>query len=84
MLASSIDHESRLRTLMDHPEILSLIGGVIGEDFNCCGGDGNYYTRWHPDGSGSRRKCTTSCSRSSRARPESGNHTDILMRGSTA
>ena len=31
-----------------------LIGGILGEDFNYAGGDGNYYsgnTGWHPDGS---------------------------------
>jgi hypothetical protein len=54
MLAGPIEHAPDLCALMDHPGILGLIGGVIGEDFNYCGGDGNYYTgdtRWHPDGS---------------------------------
>ncbi len=38
--------------ILDHPLILSLIGGVLGEYFNYCGGDRNYYTGdtgWHPD-----------------------------------
>ena len=38
--------------ILDHPLILSLIGGALGEYFNYCGGDRNYYTGdtgWHPD-----------------------------------
>ena len=53
MFAGPIEHAPDLCALMDHPGILGLIGGVIGEDFNYCGGDGNYYTvdtGWHPDG----------------------------------
>lgn len=52
-LAAPIEHTAELCALMDHPEIIGLIGGVMGEDFNYTGGDGNYYTgdtRWHPDG----------------------------------
>ena len=54
MIAAPIEHTPELCALMDHPGILGLIGGVIGKDFNYCGGDGNYYTGdtgWHPDGS---------------------------------
>ena len=54
MFGGPIEHTSELCALMDHPGVLGLIGGVIGEDFNYCGGDGNYYTgdtKWHPDGS---------------------------------
>lgn len=53
MLGAPIEHTPELCALMDHPGVLGLIGGVTGEDFNYCGGDGNYYTgdtRWHPDG----------------------------------
>ena len=53
MLAGPIEHTQELCALMDHPGILGLIGGVTGENFNYCGGDGNYYTGdtgWHPDG----------------------------------
>ena len=53
MMAGPIEHAPDLCALMDHPSILGLIGGVIGTDFNYCGGDGNYYsgdTGWHPDG----------------------------------
>ncbi len=53
MLGGPIEHDPRLCALLDHPGILGLIGGVTGEDFNYCSGDGNYYpgdTRWHPDG----------------------------------
>ena len=48
-----IEHTPEMRTILDHPSILGLIGGILGEDFNYAGGDGNYYsgnTNWHPDG----------------------------------
>ena len=53
MFGGPIEHAPELCALMDHPGILGLIGGVTGEDFNYCSGDGNYYsgdTGWHPDG----------------------------------
>lgn len=53
MFAGPIEHTTEMSAILDHPGILGLLGGVIGEDFNYCGGDGNYYTgdtRWHPDG----------------------------------
>ena len=53
MLGGPIEHTPELCALMDHPGVLGLIGGVTGEDFNYCSGDGNYYTGdtgWHPDG----------------------------------
>lgn len=53
MFGGPIEHTPAMCAILDHPGILGLIGGVIGEDFNYCGGDGNYYsgdTRWHPDG----------------------------------
>ncbi len=48
-----IDQRAHLCTLLDHPAIVNLIGGLIGENFNYLGGDGNFYagdTRWHSDG----------------------------------
>ena len=48
-----IDQRERLSTLLDHPKLVGLISGVLGEDFNYLGGDGNFYTgdtRWHSDG----------------------------------
>lgn len=48
-----IDQRERLCTLLDHPKIVGLIGGLLGEDFNYVGGDGNFYTgdtQWHSDG----------------------------------
>ena len=48
-----IEHTPEMCAILDHPSILSLIGGILGEDFNYAGGDGNYYsgnTNWHPDG----------------------------------
>lgn len=53
MFGGPIEHTPKMCTLLDHPKILGLIGSVIGEDFNYCSGDGNYYTgdtAWHPDG----------------------------------
>jgi len=54
MFLGPIEHHPDMCKLVDHPAILDLIGGVLGEDFNYCSGDGNYYsgdTGWHPDGS---------------------------------
>ena len=53
MFGGPIERTEKLCTLLDDPRICGLIGGVIGEDFNYCSGDGNYYTGdtpWHPDG----------------------------------
>lgn len=53
MFGGPIEHRPRLCALLDDERILGLIGGVLGEDFNYAGGDGNYYTGdtgWHPDG----------------------------------
>lgn len=52
MFGGAIEHAPELCALLDHPGIVDLIGGVAGDDFNYCGGDGNYYigdTQWHPD-----------------------------------
>ena len=54
MFGGPIEHTTEMCAILDHPSILGLIGGVLGEDFNYGGGDGNYYsgdTGWHPDGS---------------------------------
>jgi hypothetical protein len=48
-----IDQRARLCTLLDQPKLTGLIGGLLGEDFNYVGGDGNFYTgdtQWHSDG----------------------------------
>ena len=53
MFGGPIEHSPEMCALLDHPSIKGLIGGVLGEDFNYCSGDGNYYTgdtNWHPDG----------------------------------
>lgn len=39
-----IDQRERLCTLLDHPAIVGLISGLLGDDFNYLGGDGNFYT----------------------------------------
>src|SRR5579872_7608658 len=57
MFGGPIERTEKLCTLMDDPRILGLLGGLLGEDFNYCGGDGNYYTGntgWHPDGNWGR------------------------------
>ncbi|MCG9129965.1 hypothetical protein JT359_20450, partial [Candidatus Poribacteria bacterium] len=57
MFGGPTEHRPRLCTLLDDDRIKGLIGGVIGEDFNYAGGDGNYYTGntgWHPDGNWGR------------------------------
>ena len=53
MFPGPIEHHAELCAILDHPSILGLLGGVMGDDFYYCGGDGNYYTgntSWHPDG----------------------------------
>jgi hypothetical protein len=53
MMGGPIEHVPELCALLDDPRITGIIGGVIGEDFSYCSGDGNYYsgdTAWHPDG----------------------------------
>jgi hypothetical protein len=53
MFGAPIERTAKLCTLLDDPRITGLLGGLIGEDFNYCSGDGNYYsgdTGWHPDG----------------------------------
>ena len=54
MFLKPIEHRPGMCALLDRPMILDLIGSILGDDFNYCGGDGNYYsgnTGWHPDGS---------------------------------
>jgi hypothetical protein len=49
-----IDQRARLSTLLDQSELVGLIAGLLGEEFNYIGGDGNFYTgdtHWHSDGS---------------------------------
>ena len=52
-ISAAIQRHPRLCALLTQPQVEGLIGGVIGEDFNYTGGDGNFYTGdtgWHPDG----------------------------------
>jgi ectoine hydroxylase-related dioxygenase (phytanoyl-CoA dioxygenase family) len=47
-----VDQHERLRELFDDPRILAIGNGILGEDFNFMGSDGNFYvgdTRWHCD-----------------------------------
>ncbi len=47
------DMSERLCTLLDHPAVLGVCAGLMGDDFNYLGGDANYYvgdTPWHSDG----------------------------------
>jgi hypothetical protein len=53
MFGGPIERTEKLCSLLDDPRILGVLGGILGEDFNYCSGDGNYYTGdtgWHPDG----------------------------------
>ena len=53
MFGGPIEHRPKMCGLLDDPRVVGLIGGVLGDDFNYAGGDGNYYsgdTGWHPDG----------------------------------
>jgi hypothetical protein len=55
MMGAPIEHLPEMCALLDDPRITGIIGGILGEDFTYCGGDGNYYsgdTGWHPDGNG--------------------------------
>ena len=48
-----VDQREKLCALLDHPGILGIAKGLLGEDFNYIGSDGNYYTgetSWHSDG----------------------------------
>lgn len=48
-----IDQHERLCALLDDDRIEGLLCSLLGDDFNYCGSDGNYYagdTEWHSDG----------------------------------
>ncbi len=48
-----IDQDARLAALLDDARILAIAKGLVGDDFNYMGSDGNYYvgdTGWHSDG----------------------------------
>ncbi len=52
-LVQFIDQDERLCALLDDPRIVEIAGGLLGDDFNYMGSDGNFYvgdTRWHSDG----------------------------------
>lgn len=52
-LVPFIDESERLCSLLDHPNIVGVLGSLLGDDFNYVGGGGNYYsgdTNWHDDG----------------------------------
>jgi ectoine hydroxylase-related dioxygenase (phytanoyl-CoA dioxygenase family) len=48
-----IDQRAKLCGLLDNPDIHGIATGLLGDDFNYMGSDGNYYTGdtvWHSDG----------------------------------
>ncbi|MCC6728279.1 MAG: phytanoyl-CoA dioxygenase family protein [Chthonomonadales bacterium] len=48
-----IDQHATLCSLLDDPRVLGIASGLLGDDFNYMGSDGNYYvgdTSWHSDG----------------------------------
>ena len=50
-----IDQHPRLCALLDDDRIHGILTGLLGDDFNYTGSDGNYYagdTQWHSDGWG--------------------------------
>lgn len=50
-----IDQHERLCALLDDERIEGILSGLLGDDFNYTGSDGNYYagdTAWHSDGWG--------------------------------
>ena len=50
-----IDQHERLCALLDDPRIKEILVGLLDENFNYMGSDGNYYagdTQWHSDGWG--------------------------------
>ena len=52
-----LDQNEVLSTLLDDPRIHDIAAGILGDDFNYMGSDGNFYvgdTRWHSDGYGGR------------------------------
>jgi hypothetical protein len=52
-LVPFIDQDERLCALLDDPRIVEIASGLLGDDFNYSGSDGNFYvgdTRWHSDG----------------------------------
>jgi hypothetical protein len=47
----------KLLSLLTDPRVTGILGSLIGDDYNYCSGDGNYYsgdTGWHPDGDWNR------------------------------
>ena len=53
MFGAPIEHTPQMCTLLDDPRICGILSSLLGDDFNYCSGDGNYYTGdtpWHPDG----------------------------------
>lgn len=53
MFGGPIERTVKLCALLDDPRIIGILSGILGDDFNYCSGDGNYYTGdtgWHPDG----------------------------------
>jgi hypothetical protein len=52
-IAQFIDQRERLCSLLDDPRIRGIAVGLLGDDFNYMGSDGNYYagdSGWHSDG----------------------------------
>jgi hypothetical protein len=52
-LVQFVDQDERLCALLDDPRIAGIASGLLGDDFNYSGSDGNFYvgdTRWHSDG----------------------------------
>ena len=51
-LGAFVERSTRLCTLLDHPKVNGLLGGLLGEDYNYLGSGGELYVgdgMWHPD-----------------------------------
>src|SRR5271165_116962 len=44
MFGAPIERTEKLCTLLDDARIVGILAGLLGEDFNYCSGDGNYYS----------------------------------------
>jgi hypothetical protein len=57
MFGAPIERSDKLCALLDDSRTVGIFSGILGPDFNYCGGDGNYFTGdtgWHADGNWGR------------------------------
>ncbi|MCC7360268.1 MAG: phytanoyl-CoA dioxygenase family protein [Anaerolineales bacterium] len=57
VIVQFLDQSETLCALLDDPRVHDIAAGLLGDDFNYMGSDGNFYvgdTHWHSDGYGGR------------------------------